>query len=180
MATPSTSDGKSSGFPLWAENLPVELVVILILAVLALRRWMSIAIATLSPPRFETDGTECFGGRDPRATFPGAGGNGDRRLHVGNPTQAFPRGVWWEPMKFASMCSAWLRAPRNHRQFTVDLVPLELTLLTVALGKIILRLRRETASLRLLHQIRRIFLKHDAGPNRRDQFDWRRKSLWVM
>ncbi len=134
MATPSTSDGKSSGFPLWAKIL-LGLVVILILAVLALPYFLDVNRYrdTIAAAIQKQTGRNVSVGAIHARLFPGAGVT-VAELHVGNPA-GFPSGdlVGADEIRVNVALAPLLHGIIHVN--SVDLVRPKLTLLTDSSGK---------------------------------------------
>ncbi len=134
MATPSSSVGKSSGFPLWAKIL-LGLFVVLILVVLAVPYFVNVDRYrdTISDAIAKQTGRKVTLGHIHARFFPGAGVT-VADLHIGNPT-GFPEGDLLSADEIGVNVAL---APLLHGTIhvnSVDIVHPKLTVLTDSGGK---------------------------------------------
>ncbi len=134
MATPSTSDRKSGGFPIWAKIL-LALVVVLILAVLAVPYFLDVDRYrdTITAAIEKQTGRKVTVGAIHARLFPGAGVT-VADLHVGNPS-GFPNGdlVGADEIRVNVALAPLLHGTIHVN--SVDLVRPKLTLLTNSSGR---------------------------------------------
>ena len=134
MATPSSSDAKSSGFPLWAKIL-LGLFVVLLLVVLAVPYFLNVDRYrdTIADAIAKQTGRKVTLGPIHARLFPGAGVT-VADLHIGNPA-GFPEGDLLGADEIGVNVAL---APLLHGTIhvnSVDIVRPKLTLLTDSSGK---------------------------------------------